>query len=83
MDDSFLSIDPKNFSILSKTIGDCQVLNRAVDRYLDRMFIQDCSRVNEQFRGRYLENNTENFHKMTGYSGQMTMINVKPCPKQI
>nr|XP_027199030.1 beta-hexosaminidase subunit beta-like [Dermatophagoides pteronyssinus] len=74
MNDTFLSIDPKNFTIHSKTNGECQVLNRAIERYLDRMFIQDCSLVNEQFRGRYLSNKTENFKKMTNYSGQMTTL---------
>mgnify|MGYP002714359367 CR=1 FL=1 len=72
--ESFLSIDPKNFTIKSKVNGDCPVLDRAIKRYLDRMFIVDCSRVNEHFRGRYFSNKTENFNKIHGYDGQMTMV---------
>lgn len=76
VNDNFYLIDSTNFIINLKTNGKCDLLERAVLRYTERMFSQDCSHLNEKFHGRYFFPDKKNISD-NNFIGQLTNIRIE------
>lgn len=73
---NFYVIDSNNFIFYLRTNGTCDLLEKAVLRYTERMFAQDCSHLNEKFRGRYFFPDAKNISG-GNYIGSLASIRVE------
>ena len=56
MSTAFLALSSVDFKFVSAS-GECDVITQAVKRYRERMFTQNCSKLDFNFRGKYFYQN--------------------------
>ena len=72
----FAIIDPNDFSITSNLPHGCDVMDAAINRYRDRMFTQDCSKLDDRTAGRMLHSKKVNLDGNRDYVGPQRRLQI-------
>ena len=76
MTNRYFLVDPADFHI--HTDAKCDLVEQAIARYMDRLFVQDCSRLDAKLKGKHLFHKTSaTFTHDQNYLGLLKNVTLK------
>ncbi|KAH9396435.1 hypothetical protein TYRP_019842 [Tyrophagus putrescentiae] len=76
LQETFLVINSKNFTIIAADPS-CDLIKEAIKRYEDRLFVQDCHKLNPNFKGKPFYSHALNHAIEKDFAGELKNLTIK------